>query len=215
MPSLRSPRKRRFNKCCCCNPLVLCSSMLGLRRSPLCKSSVGRCTLGTYLTILAARKPSSSSTTTKPLDQNIEENASSNPMANDPPAVNGNQNRDTVKAEKPAVIAKEPTVANPMVYEPNPNKKYSGLSNGTTSHSRQSMTRSMTTPPFKVFNLIADPVIIPQALNPIRVPPRAGANAVPYSQKTSRSQSFKRPSSQRDESSWRISIMLMIPTFIA
>ena len=144
MPTSHSTRKRRFNKCCCCNPLTICSSMLGLRRSPLCECFIAQYVLGMDLTIIAARKPSSSSNTTKPLNEMTGEGTSSKAMANDAPAVNGSQNYENIKTEKPAVIAKEPTVAKRMVYEPNPIQKANGLSNGTTNHTSYSMNQRKT-----------------------------------------------------------------------
>ena len=88
----------------------------------------------TYLTIIAARKPSSSSNTTIPLNKGTEEGTSPKAMSNDAPAVNGSQNHDNNNVDKPAVIAKEPMVSKPMVYEPLPIKKRNGLTNGNTNH---------------------------------------------------------------------------------
>ena len=56
-------------------------------------------------------------------------------MAKDAPAVNGHENHDNIKADKPTVVAKEPAVAKPMVYEPGPIRIPNGLSNGTTNYS--------------------------------------------------------------------------------
>ena len=50
-------------------------------------------------------------------------------MANDNPAVNGSQNQNSMKVDKP------PTAAKPMVYDHDPAKKLNGFSNGNTSHS--------------------------------------------------------------------------------
>lgn len=215
MPSLRSTRQCRFNRCCCCNPFVICSSMLGLPRNPLCRSSLARCIAIAYLTITAARKPSNSSNTTIPLNKDTEEGKRSKAMADDTPAVNGSQSHDNFNVDKPAVIAKEPKVSKPMVYESSPSKEPDGLSNGTTNHASQSMTQRKTVHLLKLFILIADQDFTSQALEPIRVPPKAGAIPVSCSQKTSRSQSFKRRSSKPDESLSQISIGLIIPTFIA
>lgn len=141
MPTSHSTRRRRFNKCCCCNPFTICSSMLGLHRSPLCEWFPGQYVLNIHLTIIAARKPSSSSSTAKPPNEMIAEGTSSKGMAEDVPAVNGSQNYDDIKTEKPAVIAKEPTVAKRMVYEPNQIQKANGLSNGTINHTSYSMNQ--------------------------------------------------------------------------
>ena len=144
MPTSHSTRRCRFNKCCCCNPFTICLSMLGLRRSPLCEWFLGQCVLNINLTIIAARKPSSSSSTTKPPNEMAGEGTSSKGMAKDVPAVNGSQNYDDIKIEKPAVVAKEPTVAKRMVYEPNPIPKANGLSNGTINHTSYSMNQRKT-----------------------------------------------------------------------
>lgn len=56
-------------------------------------------------------------------------------MAKDAPTVNGHESHDNIKADRPTVIAKEPTVAKPMVYEPSPIRIPKGVSNGTTSYS--------------------------------------------------------------------------------
>ncbi len=119
-------------------------SMLGLRRNPLCRSSLGRCIPITYLTIVAARKPSSSSDTTKPLQNSVEENKRSETMANNAPAVNGSQKHDNVNLDKPAVIDKEPKVSKAMAYEPLPVKKHNGLSRGTANRTSHSATQRRT-----------------------------------------------------------------------
>ena len=65
-------------------------------------------------------------------------------MAPNPHAVNGNENNNNAKVEKPTMIAKEPTVAKPMVYEPNPIQKSNGLNNGTTNHTSYNMNQRKT-----------------------------------------------------------------------
>lgn len=197
MPSTRSTRQCHSNRCCCCNPFVICLSMLGLRRNPLCRSSSGWCIPITYLTIIAARKASSSSNTTKLLHSNVEETPRPETMANDAPVVNSSHNHENVNVDKSAVIAKEPKVSKPMAYEPLPVKKPNGLSNGTTNRTSHSMAQRKTIHIPELLTISADQGIFLQTLNPIRVPPNAGANPVSYFQKTSKSQSFKRRSSQR------------------
>lgn len=214
MPSSRSSRQCKFNNCCC-NPFNLCSSMLGLRRSPLCKSSLGRCILALCLTTITARKASSSSNTSVPLDKNIGEGTISKAMASDAPAVNGSQTHDNVHLDKQAVIAKEPEASKSMVYEPLSVKKSNAMNNGTTSHTSNTMTQRKMIPLSILLTLIANNDLILQALEPVRIPPKAGANLVLHSQKTSRSQFFKRRSSQHDGSLSQILIMLTIATFIA
>ena len=215
MPSTRSTRQCHSNRCCCCNPVIICLSMLGLRRNPLCRSSLGWCIPITYLTIMAARKPSSSSNTMKPLHDNVEETSRLETMASDAPVPNSSHNHDNVKVDKSAVIAKEPKVSKPMAYEPLPVKKPNGLSNGTTNRTSHTMTQRKTIHFPKLLTISDDQGIFLQALNPIRVPPNAGANPVSYFQKTSKSQPFKRRSSKRG-AIWSQSLMtLMMPTFIA
>lgn len=199
MPGSRSTRKCRFNNCCCCNPFLICSSMLGLRRSPLCKSSLGSCILTTDLTVFAARKPSSSNNTPKTPNEDTEQGAGLKAMAPDPHAVNGNENNNNAKVEKPTMIAKEPTVAKPMVYEPKPVQKPNGLSNGTTNHTSYSMNQRKTMLFSKLSNTITDPEIL-QARSPVQVPPRLRANPVSYFHEISRSHYSKKRSSQHDES---------------
>ena len=77
-------------------------------------------------------------------------------MSNHAHAVNGSQNHDNVKAEKPARLAKEPTVTQPMAYESNPIQKRNGLSNGTANHASYSMNQRKALHFFKLFNSTAD-----------------------------------------------------------
>ena len=77
-------------------------------------------------------------------------------MSNHAHAVSGSQNHDNVKAEKPTGIAKEPTVTQPMAYEPNPIQKHNGVSNGTTNHTSYSMNQRKALHFFKVFKISAD-----------------------------------------------------------
>ena len=214
MPNSRSIRECRFNPCCC-NPFVLCSSMLGLRRNPLCRSFLGECIPIICLTNIAARKPSSSSNTAIPPSKNTNEATSSEAMADHTPAVNGSQKHDSLDIDKPAVIAKEPEVSKSMVYEPLPVKKPNGFNNGTTNHTSHSVTQRKTIHLLKVFVRFSDQNLILQALNPMQIPPNTGANPVSHSPKTSRSQFFKRRLSQRGESLSPISMMLMKPISIA
>lgn len=95
------------------------------------------------MTVLEARKPSSSNNLSKTPKGDTEEGAGLKAMAPNPHAVNGNENNNA-KVEKPNVIAKEPTVAKPMLYEPNPIAKSNGLSNGTTNHTNYSMNQRKT-----------------------------------------------------------------------
>ena len=74
-------------------------------------------------------------------------------MSNHAHVVNGSQNHDSVKAEKPARIAKEPTVPQSMAYEPNPIQRQNGSSSGTTNYS---MNQRKALHFFKVFNITAD-----------------------------------------------------------
>ena len=159
MPSPRSIRQNRFNPCCC-NPFVLCSSMLGLRRNPLCRLSLGECIPTICLTIIAARKPSSSSNTAIPSNKNINEGTSSEAMANDAPAVNGSQKHDNLNIDKPAVIAKEPEVSKSMAYEPLSVKKPNGLNHGTKNHTSHSVTQRKIIHRSEVFVLFSDQKII-------------------------------------------------------
>ena len=174
MPVSRSTRQCRFNQCCC-NPFVVCSSMLGLRRSPLCRSSLGPHILHTNLTIITARKPSSSSNTATPQNKNIDEGTSSNAMANDTPAapaVNGSQNSNNANIDKPAVIAKEPKVSSSMVYEPV--RKSNGLSNGTTNRASDSMTQRKKLHFFKSFIFVADSISLHRLSHPYKYLQRLG-----------------------------------------
>ena len=77
-------------------------------------------------------------------------------MSNHTHAVNGSQNHDNVKTEKPARLAKEPTVTQPMAYGPNPIQKRNGLSNGTANHASYSMNQRKALHFFKLFNITAD-----------------------------------------------------------
>ena len=77
-------------------------------------------------------------------------------MSNQAAPVDVSENHSNVKSEKPAMIAKEPTVAKPMAYEPNPIQKSNGLSNGTTNHKSYSLNQRMTSHYLKILNLIAD-----------------------------------------------------------
>ena len=77
-------------------------------------------------------------------------------MSNHAHPVNGTQNHDNVMAEKPAKIAKEPTVTQPMAHEPNPIQKYNGLSNGTANYASYSMNQRKALQFFKSFNITAD-----------------------------------------------------------
>ena len=88
-------------------------------------------------------------------------------MAGDTPAVNGNQNRDNTNVDKPVVVAKEPKISKPMVYEPLPVKKPNGLSNDTTNHTSHSMTQRKTIHFLRLLTLVADQHVISQALDPI------------------------------------------------
>ena len=54
-------------------------------------------------------------------------------MANDSPtAVNGTKGQDAINHEKPAVVAKEPKVSKPMLYEALSVNKPKSLNNGKT-----------------------------------------------------------------------------------
>ena len=77
-------------------------------------------------------------------------------MSNHTHAVNGSQNHDSVKAEKPARIAKEPAATQSMAYEPNPIQKHNGSSSGTTNHTSYSMNQRKTLYSLKVFNITTD-----------------------------------------------------------
>lgn len=135
-------------------------------------------------------------------------------MAPNPHAVNGNENNNNAKVEKPTMIAKEPTVAKPMVYEPVPGQKSNGLSSGTTNHTSYSMNQRKTIRISKISKIITDPEIL-QARSPVQVPPRLGANPVSYFHEISKSHYFKKRSSQHDEHLLLILTISMMPTFIA
>lgn len=77
-------------------------------------------------------------------------------MAKDAPTVNGSQKHENTNVEKPAVIAKEPTVVKPMAYEPDSVKRSNGVHNGATNHTSHSMTQRKTTQSFPSVILVAD-----------------------------------------------------------
>ena len=136
-------------------------------------------------------------------------------MANDTPALNGTQISEKVNGDKPAVTAKEPKVSTPMLYEPLPVKKANGSSSGTTNHTSHSTTQRRTNHSTTFLTFNADQSAVFQAPRSIRLTPKAGAYPVSPFQKTSRSQPFKKQSSQLGESLSPISMTLMMPTFIA
>lgn len=67
------------------------------------------------------------------MNKETEDRTSSKVMANDTPiGVNGTKSQDGINREKPAVVATEPKVSKPMLYEALSVPKPNGLSNGNT-----------------------------------------------------------------------------------
>ena len=169
----------------------------------------------TYVTMFAARKPSSSSNTTIPLSKNVEEGTSSKAMANDPPIANGTQKHENKNVDKPGVIAKAPMASKPMGYESLPMKKPNGSSNGSSNHKNQTVTPRKTIHFLRVRTDIADLSILVQAPKLIQAHPMAGTSPESHFPKTNRSQCCKRRSSQPGERLLQSSMMSMMPTSTA